>query len=161
MLNLGIILDHLGPSQLAYYTLMQANQGIDDYEFFLFAENIQPLCLPPKVACMDVAEIYGLRGLLIATSLSGAERLIQLNDTFPRIFYIWDLEWLRPNNNNFLHNINIYRHPKLKLVARSNDHALEIANYTNIQPHVIEHFNIQEIVNKYGRLPQKEQEQTS
>jgi len=76
-----------------------------------------------------------------------------LNSISPKrkLFYIWDLEWLRPHAKDFIANLRIYRHPKLELIARSISHAQAVENYANKKVNaIIPDFNLQYIISYLG-----------
>lgn len=132
MQNLGIILPHLGSSQAAYEAIKLANKVENAVIFF---EQLMSPCLPINCATMCVNELMSFKGLLITTSISNtmlAHNLTNRNQV-QLLFYVWDLEWLRPNKQNYLYNIQAYSVPDF-LVARSEEHIGPITNYCNRKP---------------------------
>jgi hypothetical protein len=97
--------------------------------------------MPINTATISTNKLISFSGLLITTTINNtitARNLINKNTT-KLVFYVWDLEWLRAGQNNFLHNIQAYRAPDM-LIARSTEHVYPITNYSNRQPIVIEDF---------------------
>ena len=64
-----------------------------------------------------------------------------------KIFYVWDLEWLRQHGKEFENTVKAFTDNSITLIARSKEHALAIENYCNIKiEHVIENFNIKKLI---------------
>lgn len=149
MKNIGILLSHLGPSQLSFYVCSQINQLANlkkEYDFSLFFDNLVPPCIQPNCAVFNGNEIWGYEGVLVATTMDHAILLSKAVNKAKNFFYVWDLEWLRRNKNNFMYNMQAFRHPDVELIARSNDHKKAIENYCN-RPvkHVIPDINLEQI----------------
>lgn len=131
MKRIGILLDNLGASQLAYYTILNANllASTMEADTIVFYSNLAKICLAPKVALMPTIEAQGFSGVLIATDLKSAARLINFPGTSIKCFYTWDLEYLRPHvNKEWINLYNIYGSKELKFIARSNSHAKALKN---------------------------------
>lgn len=147
--QIGFLLNHLGPSQLAFYVINQINaigEKTVDYDFVLFYEHLVKPCVVPNCMVLNATETFSFHGLLIATTLDNAEVAINSINTARNIYYIWDLDWMRRGQNNYIKNISILRNPKLELIARSQDHASAIENYCNRKvSSIISDANIAEI----------------
>ena len=131
-MNTGIVIPHLGSAQMSFEAINLVNK-LDNA--VLFFEQLVAPCIEPKCATMCVNELMSFRGTLITTNISNtimASKLIN-KSVVKHIFYVWDLEWLRPNKNNFLYNLQAYKAPQI-LVARSQEHVNPIANYCNRIP---------------------------
>ena len=149
-MNVGLILPHVGPSQLAYYGINQCviAQEHTPFDYFVCFREEQPPCMPIRLACMNISELYGFNGIVISTDLESSSMMLSAINNTLKFFYVWDLEWLRPNKSNFLSNMNIYRNPNLELIAQSEDHAKAIENYCNRKPKlVVQNLNLTEIIN--------------
>lgn len=137
--NIGIILPSMEISQLAYEVITTINQEImtsSPYDYRIFFEELSIQCVQPLCATMNVNEIWGYNGLLISTTLENTMYGLNLAGNVQRVFYIWDMEWLR-NNKNYLQNLSILRHPSLMLISRSEHAAKELENYSNRRPNII------------------------
>lgn len=126
-MKLGIILENLGASQLAYYTIKEINNWLKNNpsdDIIVFYDTLSKICLEPKCAIMQINEAWGFHGPMIATSLKSAAKLISFPTPSPKLYYAWDLDWLRPyTTKDFTTLHNIYSNPELKFIARSGDHA--------------------------------------
>jgi len=145
-MNIGIAVPHIGPSQLGFLAIQMANQGLvsTKHSYTIFYQQMVPFCVQPSVPVMNVTEMWGFKGTVIATTLDLAETMLN-SVKGDKIFYAWDLEWLR-GNHKFDRNVSIYRDPNLRLVSRSNDHAMELSNYCNRDPEVVHDLNIFEMI---------------
>lgn len=131
--NIGIILPNLEMSQLSFETIYTINKEIasnNGYDYRIFFEDLSARCIDPMCATMNSSEIHSYDGLLISTTLDNTKASLRTVGKVERVFLVWDLEFIR-GQNNYIENIKIYRDPRIKLVARSIDHAKVIANYTN------------------------------
>ena len=131
--SIGIIIKDFHPSQLIYYSVKYANLLVNqggEYDITFFYEQLSPISIKPSCAIMNISEIWSFTGTLIATNLESALLLTKVISSANKIFYVWDLEWLR-QYKNYLYNIQVYLSNELKLVARSIDHAKAINKYCN------------------------------
>jgi hypothetical protein len=149
VIKIGVVLNDTLLNQQSFLIINQLNALVrnPDCDAVLFCENKTPTCIPPEVPIMNVADISKFDGLLIATNLNNAEMVMKCISPSKKIFYVWELEWLR-GKQDFERNVATYR--RLPLVARSDDHAKAIFNYCN-EPvtSVIPLFNIGEIINEF------------
>ena len=150
-MNIGIVVPHLGASQIAFYAIQEINKLIaSGYErdTILFFEQLVPQILQPQCATMCINELMSFKGTLITTTLDNTTMAVALNTRKDNqiIFYVWDLEWMRPGKNIYLYNYNAF-HKADKLIARSQNHAKAIENYCNRPVNkVLETFDIKEII---------------
>lgn len=146
-MNIGLIIPNLSASQLAFEMITQANKLSfeSDNEYILFPLTITQACVKPTVAVMNISEIYDFSGVLIATNLYSAAHLANAKNEARKIFYVWDLEYLR-GNMNYVQNMLIYTDKRLELICRSHDHAKMIKNFCNREAKVVEDCNIKEMI---------------
>ena len=147
--KLGIIHDHWGPSDLAFLAIHSANRLVENpsLDVILFYKDIPNPCVTPKCALMNICDIWGFDGLTIATDIDSALALSKVPGYHKKVFYVWDLEWLR--NKDFLYNVRAYR-SGLNLVCKSEEHKLELSKYCNrTDIDVIEDFDLTKFVEKY------------
>ena len=122
--KIGFILEHLGPAQLPYQLIRSVNSYFeqkDDADIILFYRNCAPFVVTPHCAVMNLYEAYRYDAHLIATDLNSASRILDYF-TNDRYFYVWDLEWTKINKP-YEQLAQVYQNPKLKLIARSQQHA--------------------------------------
>jgi hypothetical protein len=135
MSKLGFIVPDLGPSQLSFGLIKAANDAVavnPGLCVTVFYENIRLPCVCPHFACMHVAEAYLFDGSLIATSFSAAEKMARMPSSPRKLFYVWDLDWLRPwRRQSFNEHALVYGNESIELLARSGDHAKVIAQAWN------------------------------
>ena len=149
-MNFGVLLNNIGANQLAYRVIQGLNElgnQRPDVDPIVYYENMQRSCLPTNFAVMQIAEAWGQHGTMMSTSLSTAHKLIG----FPserKIFYVWDLEWLRGHKErHYKLSADIYTHPDLELMARSQDHKNVIENAFNKEvKHIVPDFDIAKLL---------------
>lgn len=147
----GVLLKDLSSSQLAFLTIGGLNKIADSSkdDAIAFVKHMARPCAPIHFACLNMCEAIVFDGLLISTDIDTATFALNINTNCKRIFYVWDLEWLR-KKKDFLSNVKVYRDERMTLVARSEEHAKLIENYCNRKvDYIIENFNIPEICNEF------------
>ncbi len=83
----------------------------------------------------------------IATCLYSAKNMI-LNPKIKSVyFYVWNLEWIY-GVHDYESMLNIYANKKVRLIARSEDHAKSICDSWNIVPKVAYNFDLDNIIGK-------------
>lgn len=150
-MNIGIIVPHLGASQISFYAIKAINQlvqsGYKD-DLVLFFENLVPPILSPQCATICINELMSFKGVLITTTIDNTTNALAMNSRKDNqiIFYVWDLEWMRPGKNAYLYNYKAFQQAT-KIIARSQAHAKAIENYSNRKVDlIIEEFNIERII---------------
>ena len=152
-MKIGVVVNDFSCSQLSFYAVRNINQACDNspkHDYIGFFENLANNVIEPSFCLMNISEIWGFDGVLVATSASTTLTLIKSVTQSEKYFYVWDLEWLRdPDNYHTL--LTIYRHPDINLIARSETHAKAIENFCNKRVvGVMEDFNLsdlEEIIN--------------
>lgn len=144
--KLNILVPELGPSQKNYFLIRNLN-ALRGVNVNVFAENLSRFCITPTFAVMNIAEAWAQPGTFIATNLSTASKLMTWPVAKRKLFYIWDLEFLRQNNRYYDAYSPIYTHKEFDLICRSEDHAKLITNAFNIEPkYIIENFDFKKLM---------------
>lgn len=148
--NINFLVSELGPTQQNYYLIRNINQFHEqhtDFNIQVFTENLSRFCMKPLFGVMSVAEAWGQSGPFIATNLSTAAKLINYPLASHKLFYVWDLEFLRSWNRMYDMYASIYLHKDITLVARSKEHADLLENAFNKKvEHIINNFNLNNIL---------------
>ena len=132
-MNIGIVTNDFSCSQLSFYLVRNINlecNSSTENDYMGFFENLSSNVMEPSFCVMNISEIWGFKGILVATSASTALTIIKAVTQSKKYFYVWDLEWLR-NPDNYHTLLTIYRHPEINLIARSETHAKVIENFCN------------------------------
>ncbi|MHA2428386.1 MAG: hypothetical protein ACXADB_10220 [Candidatus Hermodarchaeia archaeon] len=132
MNNFGIIVPHLGSSQVTYEAIKLVN-SMDTA--VLFFEQIMVPCVPIKCATMCITEVMNFGGTLVTTSIENTRMVNKIANRkqIKLIFYAWDLEWLRPGKQVYSYNYETYHMPDV-LAVRSEEHVGPLENYCNRRP---------------------------
>lgn len=146
--SIGVIMESLSSSQLAFYVLHGLNNisyNSNHFDCTIFLENLDRPCIPNLCSIMELTQIWNFHGFLISTTIDNTVYSLKAATNAKKIFYIWDLEWLR-HKKDYKYNLSILRNPNLSLVTRSDDYANITENYCGIKPRVIERFNFGELI---------------
>jgi hypothetical protein len=144
--NLNVLVSELGPTQQNYYLIKNVNllhEKETDLNIQVFVENLSRFCLKPNFSIMSVAEAWGQNGAFIATNLSTAAKLIHLPLASRKLFYVWDLEFLRGQYRVYEAYSPIYLHKDIELICRSKEHADLVENCFNKEvKHIVNNFDV-------------------
>lgn len=121
---IGFAVDNLGFSELSYYLIRAINECLEEDcpDITVFYSTLTRPILPLNTASMQMTELYGFAGVGVATNFHTAQKLLKCPAPQKKIFYIYDLEWIR-NKVDFSILCEVYRNPSLELVTRSEDYA--------------------------------------
>jgi hypothetical protein len=138
-MQIGIILPHLGASQLSYLVTQQVNQGGRDY--VIFQEHPLPPIQRVRTAILPIYEIAKFKGVLIGTDLSAAKYMVNLTAPSRKLFYPWHVEWMR-HGNDYLSTVKTIMSPHLEVIARSQSYAEQIRIMNREPAAIIPDFNL-------------------
>jgi hypothetical protein len=138
---LSFLIDNLYQSQQSFMLIAELNKTKS--ETIVFVENLSPFCLRPSFPVMQAAEAWARGGTMIATTPSTANKLLTFPGPERKIFYSWDLYWLRGQQRMYEPYMLLYTNPDLEVVARSESHARAIENAFNIKvAGIVENFRL-------------------
>jgi hypothetical protein len=147
--KLAIAVSNLGPSQLSFEFLRNANAFLAEHtetDIIGLFESIARPCLPPSFACMHMTEGWGYDGPVVATTFNTAQLALGFPGVSQVAFYIWDLEWLRMPSASFDGLKTVYGDKRLKLLARGADHAKVLSDAWNKPVTIVTDFNMEELL---------------
>src|SRR5207302_338668 len=126
-MKIGVAVRDLGPSQLNYSLVRQANALLavnPTLDLTVFYEHHVRPCLPLAFASMLIQEMWSYDGPVVATTLSTAEKALRCPGPPRVLFYQWDLDWLRLGPFRHGRLAQFYREPRLTPLVRCIDHSL-------------------------------------
>ncbi len=148
--KVGVMVEDLRPSTMNYALIDLGNKIANernDIDFYVFNEAWKR---PPSSICFPLLQqrhIWGFDGVLIATNINTARKLINLPDVAKKkYFYVWNLiEWTNAltKSNEVL---ELYRASRVQVITRSQDYAFVLKNNFNIEPIILEDFNYEESI---------------
>lgn len=153
MHRLGFMVDALEKSQLCHQMTSQLKHLKSDtthIDSCVFYNQLGIGPLTPSFPLLQEREVWGYDGIVVATNLSTASRLI--NCPRPnKYFYIYDFEWsCKKYDSKFLSSIIM--NPELKLITRSQEHFNIISKIWKTPTLIIEDFNHEQIRTRLLRL---------
>lgn len=140
MNNIGIILPDLSFSQMGYECIKSVNRLLlqsNQYDITLFYEQISNLAMKPLCGVMNLSELWSFNGTVISTTIDNTIMSLKAINKSKKIFYVYNLEWLKPHKQNYMYNIQAYRSPNITLAARNSDHAKAIQDYCGRKVNII------------------------
>jgi hypothetical protein len=151
--KLGIMVKDLGPSQLNYNIISQANAIVgsrSDTDVIVFYDVIQRPCMTVNFAVMQMVEAYSFDGPVVATTFKGAAKLLSFPGPSKKAFFVNDLEWTRPwavgATPSFRELRSVYAAPALLLISRGPDHKKLIEDAWDVPVHAIDDFDLKQIL---------------
>lgn len=143
-MNVNFLVEDMGSSQLAYKLIRCANGLVaDGYPVVTFYEQMSRHILRPAFPAMQIVEAWAQPGITIATSINTAVNLIDFPGPKYKLFYIWDIEWLRGPQRIWGALYDLFNHESLQLIARTDEYATIIHNAFNRKPEfIMENFEL-------------------
>lgn len=130
----GVLVSNLEPSELNWRLIRQINLAcLEGHPFILFQERLSQPCLPLRCPLHPMHDAWSHAGMLVATSLTTASKLANMPAPCRRLYYLWDLEWMRGGPWRASSIREILAHPALTLIARTQEHARMIESTWNVQ----------------------------
>jgi hypothetical protein len=149
--KIAVVIESLEASQLAFLAINQVNQLITKHPLVnasIFYENLTVPCIPPKSSVMCINELFAYHdGIIITTNLDQTYSIASYPNNSKKIFYVWDLEWIR-KTLDFEKTLYTFNLPE-RLITRCKDYADAIKNYCNREVEIQEDFNLEEILSVY------------
>ena len=147
-MKIGVIFDDFVKSDKNYTLMHKINTFVNDRndEVCGFLTNISHKVIDTFFAYANISDIAHFNnGLVIATSLDGADVMNKTSVHSDKCFYIWEMDWMG-NPFNFYGVYNILSNPKIKKIVRSQLQADIIKNNFNVEVDGIdEDFNLEKI----------------
>lgn len=131
MQQLNFLVNYLGPTQLTYSLIRSLSIRQKDFDTIIFYENLTSYLIPPIFPMMQLAEAWGQNGIIISTDLSTTRKMIEFPNIARKIFYVWDVEWLRGKQRVFDLYHSIYTNKDMEIITRCDNHAKLIENNFN------------------------------
>ncbi len=146
--TINFLVDNIGASQMAYYLVEKSNaiSEAGDARIIVFYDQLHRPCRKLLLPAMMMIEAWAQPGVSIATSISTAARLLSFPGPQQKMFYVWDMSWLR-NPKRVGPFTELFRNPELTLIARCPDHAAVLTNNFNVKvPYVFDNFNSESLL---------------
>jgi hypothetical protein len=94
-----------------------------------------------------LAFLCSYEGVLISTSIKNAAISLKMPTKMDRYLYLWDFNWLT-QSVDYNSICEIMSDNKIKLIARSQEHADMIENFCNRKPvGIVDNWNLEQIEN--------------
>jgi len=141
--TINFLVDHIGASHMAFYMIEQAHKLSEQGKanVSIFYDQLHRPCRRVMLPTMLMVEAWAQPGVSIATSMSTAARLLSFPGPQHKLFYVWDMSWMN-NPKPYGPATQLFRNPKLSIIARCQAHAMVLENNFNIDvEHVFDNFD--------------------
>jgi len=131
-MNISALVKDLSVSQSSFYLIKEFNKCLSCTSMSMSVFYTAPAIMPvePCFACKSVSFLAGYNGVVIADSVEQAEIALKASNAADRYLYLWDMPWVR-KRVDFDRYMKVMRDDRLKIIARSNEHADCISNFCN------------------------------
>jgi hypothetical protein len=150
MQKLNFLVENMGATQLSYTLTHQLNMlsGIDrNIDGIVFYNTLHKHAVVPNFAIMQMIEAWNQKGTTVATSLATASQLLSYPGPELKIYYVWDLPWMRINPKIYGVTQEIMTNPNLLLLTRSESYADAISIAYNVdRPIVVENLDLTKLL---------------
>lgn len=146
MQKIAVILNNLGSNQSTFSIISNMNSSClsNDLDPAIFELNNVTHIMRARFGIFPINYAYLYDGILVSTDVETTKFSLESCRSKKKIFYVWDLEWMR-NLKSFESN-QIYALPELKIITRSEDHAKCIERVCRRRVDaIIPQFNLKEI----------------
>ena len=147
-MKIGVIFDDFIKSDKNYTLMDKINTFVSTHndEVCGFLTNVSHKVIDTFFAYANISDIAHFNnGLVIATSLDGADVMNKTSVNSDKCFYIWQMDWIS-HPFNFYGVYDILANPKIKKIVRSQLQADIIKNNFNVEVDGIdEDFNLEKI----------------
>lgn len=130
--------------------LLESEENID---IIGFIQNTGLSEEVPAFALMNISEAYNYDGLVVATDLDSAEKILTMPGPKHKMYYISELEWVGQTKRSYRELLNVYQNTNLKLIAASDEIAKDIYSLWNMKVFgVVADFDVGEIYATYKTI---------
>lgn len=143
-MKVNFLVENLGASQLSYCLTKTCNELVGEgYDIIVFFDKMHRHHIEPHFATMQLVEAWGQPGITIATSVATAVSLLDFPGPQRKLYYVWDMEWVRAPQWAYGSLADLFQHPDLSIITRNPVHDKVISGCFNITPHyIMDNFNI-------------------
>ncbi len=145
--NISAFMESLGPSQNAFYLIKEWNKAQEDTALSL-GVFVNAHSLPVSTCMFSYklsAFLSSYNGVLISTTIKNAAISLKTPTKMSRYLYLWDFGWTK-GKSSYASICEVLRNDKIKIIARSQEHADMIENFCNKKPvGIVDNWNIDQI----------------
>lgn len=125
--KLGFSINNFGSSELAFQFIKNGNILVAEdpnVDLVGFYEDMALPCVDANFPIIPLSYAYRFEGPMILTSLNIAEKSLDMPYLTDRMFYIWDLDWIRPwKKSCWRSSYELYNNPAFRRSTRCEDYA--------------------------------------
>jgi hypothetical protein len=148
LLKIAALVKDLSISQSSFYLIKEFNKCISNTNISTGVFHIRSSTPPiqPLFGCKNVGFLGSYQGTVISTSIEDAGISLKTSSNSKKFLYIWDLDWIE-NPVFFSTAMSILRDNRLRIIARSSEHAKVIDNFCNKSVcGIVDNWNINQLL---------------
>lgn len=142
--KIGVVLQHLGNSQLNYEFFQSANKIVQerrDVDIICFFSTPSRPMIPLRFATMPVCESKMFDGVLVSTNMHLASLALQNINAEKRFYFSYDLDWMR-DRYEYVDVAKLYRAYEQRVLVRSHYHSDALVSSFGVTPYIQPTFDI-------------------
>lgn len=143
-----ICVDHLGYCGFNYEAFNEINKRVADLEEISVATiDITNKFVEIKTAIYNLVEAHSFsNGVLIASSIRNAKRVLSCANTSKKVLYLYDLDWMN-SIMRYGEMHSVLSDKRLKIICRSDSHQRAIKRAFGVDASVLNKFDLEKIWN--------------
>lgn len=138
--KISFLVDNIEYSELLFDISLFVSRHIDDHDILIFFKNNGKPYVYPQCPMMNICDLYGYTGSVVATSIDTARILISAVGPQQKIFYPYDL-WTSLPSFSYGSLASVIKHPSLEKFCRSENHQNLIDNNFDEAYNTVENFD--------------------
>ena len=137
---IGIIKETFSPEELTTISGLSKNGDI-----CLFTDSVLPIVDTTNLAIATTTRSFDFSGMLVSTCYRTTEILLVNKSSEKKIFYATDTEWVKNRNIPYEKLLNLYCHPKVKLVVDAANIYNDIENFFRKPDRIIQKWDLDQL----------------
>ena len=146
-----ICVDHTGYCSFNYEAFQAVNKRCElGEEVSIATVNMTNQFIQLKTAIYNIVEMHSFsNGVLIASTIRNAKRVLSCSNTSKKVLYLYDIDWMN-SIMSYSENYDVLTNKNLLVICRSESHQEVIEKSFGIKAVIIEKFDLEKIWNLLG-----------
>lgn len=143
-----LCVDHLGYSAFNYEAFQSVNKMCEaGEEVSITTVDITNKFIELKTAVYNVVETHSfLNGILVASTIRNAKRVLACSNNSKKVLYLYDLDWMH-SIMSYSDTYDVLTNKDLTVICRSESHRKAIERSFGVKSCIVEKFDLEKIWN--------------